>query len=178
MTQPSFVPIVESDQVRPAYRLHTPEAWMASRPSELHDTRPPAGRAFGHPGPDQGYALKLVRSFEGRLTLAPGESEEDALAGCAAVAMRRAATFGRAPVVFDLDFACLLYGYLGDAPADLVADRVARVRSAAHHQQVRLALADRVAPGTYRLMPDEVADQVAAGEWRSLFSGDGEVAAG
>lgn len=177
MTQPSFVPIAESDQVRPAYRLHTPEAWSPSRPSELRGTTPPTGRAFGRPGPDQGYALKLVRSFEGRLALAPGESEEDALAGCAAVAMRRAAVFGRAPVVFDIDFAAILYGYVGDAPGDLVADRVLRFRSASHHQQVRQALADRVAPATYRLMPDELAGVVSSAEWRDLFS-DGPEAAG
>ncbi len=174
MTQPSFVPIVESDQVRPAYRLHTPEAWAPSRPSELRGTTPPTGRAFGRPGPDQGYALKLVRSFEGRLAVVAGESEEDALAGCGAVAMRRAAIFGRAPVVFDIDFAAILYGFVGDAPDDLVADRAPRFRSAAHHQQVRQALADHVAPATYRLMPDEVAERIAAGAWRDLFADDPE----
>ena len=94
MTQPTFVPIVEADQVRSAYRLDVPSIWTQSRPSELRTTRPPRGRMFGTPGPDQGYALKLARRFEDRVNLVPGESAEDAIAGCTAVAMRRARRCG------------------------------------------------------------------------------------
>ena len=31
MTQPSYVPIVDADQVRPAYRLRTPADWRQDR---------------------------------------------------------------------------------------------------------------------------------------------------
>ena len=81
VTQPSFVPIVEADQVRPAYRLRVPSIWTQSRPSELRGTSQPRGLRFGNPGPDQGFALKLARRFEDRLVLAEGESAEDAMAG-------------------------------------------------------------------------------------------------
>jgi len=94
VTQPSFVPVIEADQVRRAYQLHVPSVWTASRPSELRGTRAPSGSFLGTPGPDQGFALKLARRFEDRLVLAPGEHAEDALSGCTAVAMRRAAAFG------------------------------------------------------------------------------------
>ena len=74
MTQPSFVPIVEADQVREAYRLNVPGIWTQSRPSELRNNKHPTGPSLGTPGPDQGFALKLARRFEDRLELAEGES--------------------------------------------------------------------------------------------------------
>ena len=40
MTQPSFVPIVEADQVRPALRLSTPGPWTPSRVAEITGLRP------------------------------------------------------------------------------------------------------------------------------------------
>ena len=123
MTQPSFVPIVESDQVRPAYRLKVPTVWTQSRPSELLGTARPRGPRFGVPGPDQGFALRLARRFEDWMILAEGESLEDAMVGCTAVAMRRCARFGRAPVIYDLEFAYTLWGFLGGAPDDLVEAR-------------------------------------------------------
>ena len=52
MTQPSFVPIIEADQVRPAYRLRTPLDWRQSRVAELRG--PESTRRAGSsacPGP-------------------------------------------------------------------------------------------------------------------------------
>jgi hypothetical protein len=133
VTQPSFVPIVEADQVRPAYQLRVPNIWTQSRPAELRGATQPTGHQLGSPGPDQGFALKLARRFEDRLVLGPGESSEDAIIGCTAVAMRRCARFGRAPVVHDLTFGFTLWGFLGGAPADLIEARGPLFRSAAHH---------------------------------------------
>src|SRR6202043_1496510 len=104
----------------------------------------PAGQLLGSPGPDQGFALRLARRFEERLQLVEGESVEDAIAGCTAVAMRRCARFGRAPAVYDLEFAFTLWGFLGGAPADLVEARAPLFRSAAHHYQAQRAIADSV----------------------------------
>ena len=74
MTQPSFVPVVEADQVRRAYQLQVPSIWTTSRPSELRGTRQPSGTFLGTPGPDQGFALKLARRFEDRLVLGAGRA--------------------------------------------------------------------------------------------------------
>lgn len=167
MTQPSFVPVVEADQVRRAYQLSVPSIWTQSRPSELRGTHQPSGPRLGTQGPDQGFALKLARRFEDRIVLEPDESAEDAMAGCTAVAMRRAARFGRAPVIYDLAFAFTLWGYLGGAPRDLVNERVPLFRSAAHHYLARRAIADRVTEDALRLSPEAVADQLA--EWRALM---------
>jgi len=167
VTQPSFVPVVEADQVRRAYQLEVPSIWTSSRPSELRGTRAPVGAFLGTPGPDQGFALKLARRFEDRLVLAPGEHAEDAISGCTAVAMRRSGSYGRAPVIHDLTLAFTLWGFLPGAPADLVEAREPLFRSASHHYQVQRTIADSVPETTLRLTPAEVADRLA--EWRTLL---------
>ena len=90
---------------------------MADRPGEVVGGESASGPGMGHQGPDQGYALKLAQSFAGRLVLAAGEREDDALAGCCAVALRRASIFGRAPVMHDLRLALELFGFLIDTDA-------------------------------------------------------------
>ncbi len=175
MTQPSFVPIIEADQARPAYRLRVPSVWTQSRPAEVRSTAQPRGRRMGSPGPDVGYALKLARYLEDEVELQPGEHLHDAMAGITAVAMRRAAGFGRAPVLVDLRTAATLWGYLPGAPADLVAFRVPVFRGASHLYGVQRAISDRVRPETYRLTPEAVAERL--GEWRSFFVADEPAAA-
>ena len=51
MTQPSFVPIVEADQVRPAYSLQVPNIWTQSRPSELRGASNRPGSNWEAPVP-------------------------------------------------------------------------------------------------------------------------------
>jgi hypothetical protein len=169
MTQPSYVPIVDADQVRPAYRLRTPLPWKPDRVAELRTPGQPTGKEMGVPGPDQGYALLLAhRLFADRLQVSPGVTAEDALVGASAVASARAAGFGRAPVAKDVEMALVLFGFLGDAPEDLVAWRSALFRGAAHHYEQQRRIVDGVAPDTLRLGPDEVRSRL--GEWRTLVA--------
>jgi hypothetical protein len=167
VTQPSFVPIIEADQVRPAYQLGVPSIWTQSRPSELRGTKQPPGRKRGSPGPDQGFALKLARRFEARLVLGEGESAEDVMAGCTAVAMRRCAHFGRAPAVYDLTFAFTLWGFLGGAPVELVQARAPLFRSASHHYLAQRAIADSVTDEALRMTPEDVAERI--GQWQEFL---------
>jgi hypothetical protein len=170
MTQPSFVPIVSSDQVRPAYRLSTPADWRQTRVAEVRGPEHPKGRVLGVPGPDQGYALLVAHQlFEEQLVLTPGITAEDALVGCAEVASARAALFGRAPVAKDIELALLLFGFLGDGdvPADLVAWRAPLFQAAAHHYQQQRAIVASVPEETLRLMPGDVRGRGA--EWRQLL---------
>jgi hypothetical protein len=176
MTQPKFAPIQIEDQVRDAYRLRTPEPWAPDRPADFRPGPVPSGRGFGTAGPDQGYALLLVRQLEERLSLAVGESMEDAVAGCVAIAMRRAAVFGRAPVLPDLQLAFTLAGYLGDPPLDLVSWRVARFAGVAHDGWSERELANAVPESTLRLTPARVAERLS--EWRSLIGAGPAAAAG
>jgi hypothetical protein len=168
VTQPSFVPVVEADQVRRAYQLDVPSIWTTSRPSELRGTHQPSGTFLGTPGPSQGFALKLARRFEDRLVLDTGEHAEDAVWGCTAVAMRRSALFGRSPVIHDLTLAFTLWGFLDGAPASLVAAREPLFRAASHHYQVQRTIADSVPDSTLRLTPDQVAERL--GEWSTLLN--------
>jgi hypothetical protein len=134
---------------------------MADRPGEVVGSEPTAGPGLGNQGPDQGYALKLAERFAGRLVLAAGEREDDALAGCVAVALRRASMFGRAPVMHDLRVALELFGFLDEAAdAELVAWRRDRFGGAAGHHgyHVRLSLADLAPAETLRLTPAAAAE--------------------
>lgn len=141
---------------------------MADRPGEVVGIEPSVGPGLGNQGPDQGYALKLAERFAGRLVLARGEREDDALAGCVAVAMRRASMFGRAPVVHDLRLALELFGFVGEADAELLAWRRDRFAGAAGHHgyHVKLRLADLVPSDTLRLTPAAVAEACSQ-DWRA-----------
>jgi len=171
MTQPSFVPIGEADQVRPAYRLRTPADWRQDRVAELLTSVHPRGRDLGVPGPDQGYALLVAHQlFADRLELTPGITAEDALVGAAAVASARAALFGRAPVGKDVELALVLFGFLGGAPPDLVARRDPLFQAAGHHYRQQRRIVETVPESTLRLSPDQVRAQLA--NWRSLVVTD------
>ena len=172
MTQPSFVPIAEADQVRPARRLEAPRPWVPNRPADLRFPARPGGPHLGKPGPDQGFALRLARRFEERLHLRVGESAEDVLVGCALLASRRAALLGRAPTVHDLETALTVWGFLRpDPPEELAALRRVAFSAAAHDYPTQRALVDRVPEAAIRLRADEAAGRVAAGEWRELVGG-------
>jgi hypothetical protein len=171
MTQPSYVPIGEADQVRPAYRLKTPADWRQDRVAELLSPVHPRGRDLGVPGPDQGYALLVAHQlFADRLELTPGITTEDALVGAAAVASARAALFGRAPVGKDVELALILFGFLGDAPPDLIARRAPLFQAAAHHYRQQRRIVEAVPEETLRLTPDLVRDRLA--DWRQLITAD------
>lgn len=168
MTQPSYVPIVEADQVRPAYRLATPAQWRAERVADLRTPGQPRGKVMGIPGPDQGYALLLAHQlFEERLVLAQGVSAEDALVGAAAVGGARAALFGRAPVARDVEMSLMVYGFLGDAPDDLVSWRTPLFQAAAHHYEQQRRIVEQVPEPTLRLTPEQVHAQLSS--WRALL---------
>ena len=168
MAAPKFVPVVPVGAVRSVELMPPPEGWRAERPAEVDG--PPRGPGMGTPGPDQGYALKLARRFDGRLRLAEGEHHADAVAGCLGIALRRAALFSRAPVVHDLTLAFELFGFMGDAPPDLLAERRRLFDGAGHDYATQRAIAGSVPDSTLRLSPAEVRDRVLAGDWQSLFA--------
>lgn len=140
MAAPDFVPTDPTKRVRsyssPPRRA---DAWRADRPGDLSGAQP-SGPQLGSPGPDQGYAYRLVRHIEGLLHLGD-VARDDAVAGCVAVAMKRAAHFGRAPVVHDLKAAFTVFGFMDpEPPAELVAMReelFAEVRTHHHYSELR-----------------------------------------
>ncbi len=154
MTQPTFVPIAEADQVRPARHLHVPGPWTASRPAEAVGPVRLRGRSVGTPGPDQGFALRLARRFDHELQLGEGESAHDALTGVALIASKRAALFGRAPSIHDVRLALSLWGLLDAVPPELQERRRAAFSSVAHDYVAQRALVDAVPEEILRLTPE------------------------
>ncbi len=169
MTQPDFVPILDADRVRPTDRLAVPDPWWADRVAEIRTLTQPQGEMFGTNGPDQGYALCLAERFDDQLVLSDGESASDVRAGGTATALRRAAHFGRAPVIYDLRWAFEVWGVLGNAPQELVTYRMGFFAGCAHDYLERRTLASRVAADSLVLGPGVVRDRVSSGQWRGLF---------
>jgi hypothetical protein len=171
MAAPEHVPVDRTKPVR-AYESppRRPDSWLPDRPGELVEGGQPRGDRLGHQGPDQGYALKLARQFEGKLTLTPGEHEKDALAGAVAVGLKRASLFGRAPVVHDLTVALTVWAFLTEAPKELVDLRKSLFEEVwhPHHYAELRRIVDLVPGRTLRLTPDFLAS-VHRTDWRSLL---------
>jgi hypothetical protein len=170
MTQPDYVPIATADRVRPSERLPVPRPWRSDRPGEVAAPVPPTGAKFGSTGPDLGYGLLLAERFRDRLQLEKGESADDAIAGCFAVGAKRASTFGRAPVIYDMEFAFTLWGFLSGAPRDLIGFRRALFAQAAHHYEEQREIVDRVKEEAFRLTPAQVRERLP--EWKQLIRTD------
>ena len=172
MAAPEYVP-VDRTRVLRTYQSpqRRPGPWLADRPGELVDVGQPTGPALGSQGPDQGYVLRLARQFEGKLVLTTGEHERDALAGASGIALKRASLFGRAPVVHDLTVALTIWGFLGDAPADLVEQRrrLFEEVSSPHHYAEARRIVDLVPEATLRKTPQQVAEAHRA-DWRALLA--------
>jgi len=174
MAQPPYVHLSHKDSVRPVSSMPVARHWRPGRAAELARPGQPRGPMFGVQGPDQGFALRLAQAMEHEVVLAPGESMEDATAGCVEVAMARAGFFGRAPVIYDVEHAFTLFGFLGGvegpsspAPDDLVKYRSEWFRGCAHDYWARLAIVSMVPEETLRLSPSEVRERLS--EWSSLL---------
>src|SRR6185437_6463075 len=108
--------------------------------------------------------------FKDRLKLADNEHAEDAVAGCLGTALKRASLFGRAPVIYDFELAYTLWGFLGDAPEDLVEFRKPLFEAASHHYIDQRNITDAVPESTLRMTPSQVAASI--GEWKKLITTD------
>ncbi|HEC11243.1 MAG TPA: hypothetical protein ENI86_17020 [Acidimicrobiales bacterium] len=169
MSAPPYVPHPPTEKARTYHSPpHVPDLGSAPRPAEIHRPQPHLPE-MGYPGPDQGFALKLVHLFEDRLVTAPGEHTDDIVAGVVAVALKRASIFGRAPVVHDLTVAFELFGFLDEAPGDLVEWRRELFEGVGdpHHYRELRDLVDLVPEDVLRRTPEQVAaDRDSL--WRSL----------
>lgn len=172
MAAPEYVPVDNNASTR-AYdsppRLLEP--WLADRPGEVvHDGDQPSGPMLGNQGPDIGYALRLAETVRDSLVLADGEHADDVLAGIVQVAMKRAAVFGRAPIIHDLTFALTAFGFLDDAPEDLVAFRRPLFAEAHHdhHYAQRRRIADLISEDVLR----RPLNRLTAGGWERIFPAD------
>jgi hypothetical protein len=135
----------------PGVKMPAPRRWFANRPGDI-PAGWPSGKLLGSPGPNIGYALTLANRVRDRFELAPHEDLDDAVAVVAEIAMRRAAIFGRAPVITDVEFGMQSMGYNGADP-DFVAWRKRAVHGAEHNYYERRALVDAIPVDILRLVP-------------------------
>ncbi len=173
MAAPKFAPVPPTHHPRdyqsPPRRF---DEWtFEHRPAELTTGQPdPDKGRMGAPGPDQGYVLKLMPLMRSKLHLTIGEQQAAVERGAAAVALKRASLFGRAPVVHDLTVALTIWGFLDpQAPVELVDERRRRFEgvhhTAAHYPELR-AIADAVPSEVLRRTPAEVEAAYRA-DWAS-----------
>jgi hypothetical protein len=150
----------QAQNLAPGVHMPAARAWVADRPGDGRTLR--RSGFVGSPGPNVGFALTLARRAKDRLRLEPSEHLDDAVAVIGELAMKRAATFGRAPTKLDVDFAVELLGYAGAAPDDVRRWRPNVVRGAAHHYHVRRAVVDTVGPTLLRLSLAEMPEHLSA----------------
>jgi hypothetical protein len=146
----------QRQNVAPGVNLPAARAWRPGRPGDLSGGQP-SGALLGSPGPNVGYALTLARRVRDRLALAPHEDAESALAVVAAIAMRRAAILGRAPVADDVEFAMVLLGYRGGCEPDFARWRAATIAGAHHEYPRSRQLVDRISSEVMRTTTTELA---------------------
>jgi len=161
MAQQPNIELRITDLPRPVADTGPELPWVPNRPGELAGTGVPWGGAFGTPGPDAGYALKLVANRD--LVLAEHEHRSDADAAVAAVAAAKASLVGRGPTKIDIDAAIIILGY--DAPSDFGAARAAAIGGAAHHHPERIRhLVAGIPADVFDATVDELRERAAAGE--------------
>lgn len=134
-------------------------SWRSNRPGDLGPGRP-RGTLLGSPGPNVGYGLTLAERAADGLHLGPAERRADAVAVVGELAMRRAASFGRAPVMGDVEFAMALLGYDADAGVDVLEWRPAVVLGAHHDYVARRWVVDAVPADVLRIAPADLVEQL------------------
>jgi hypothetical protein len=164
-----FVPADPADRPRqqqnlpPGTALPPARRWRAERPGDS-DEPSPQGGVFGTPGPNVGYAYTLAERASEHFALAEHERIRDVIPVIAEIAGRRAALFGRAPVMKDVELVSSLLGYDGSADSADERARAQLVHEAGHSYIRRRAIVESVPEA---LLRQSRADIGSAGyEWR------------
>ena len=115
----------------------------------------------------------LANRYIPKLKLQSGEHTADAVQGCLGVALRRAALFGRTPMVHDFTVAFTVFGFLDPTPpAELLEFRREAFEGVGHvalHYAEARAIADVVPESTLRLTHQQVTAAYPA-QWHSLLA--------
>jgi len=143
--------------------------WKASRPGDLHaPSDVPWGGAFGTPGPDTGYALKLAS--DAVYELDAGESRHNVESTLVLIMGARASLFGKAPSADDLGFGLILLGL--DSSQEIPEAVMARLMESrrhwaprvAHSKSAARALAARLTPQLLGWSLADLRQRLALGE--------------
>ena len=151
----------QEQNLAPGITVPPASSWTANRPGDLRGSQP-QGEMLGSPGPNIGYALTLVHRARNRIALAPHEHMDDASAVVGEIAMKRASSYGRAPVIADVECAMLVLGYQGGCAPDFAEWRVQEIEGAHHEYARRRVFCDAVPVDSLRLAPQALAPRVEA----------------
>jgi hypothetical protein len=156
-TDPFVAPELEDrprqeTNLAPGVQLPAAHGWRADRPGDLVAGQP-TGNLLGRPGPNVGYAVTLAARQRDSVQLAPREHLADALSVIAELAMKRSASYGRAPTMPDVEIAATLLGYRGDVDEAFASWRAEMVHGADHEYGVRRSFVDAVPDAVLRLPP-------------------------
>ncbi len=173
MAAPSYVPADPRHHPRDYESSpRRPRSWWLDRPGEIVPDEMPQGGLYGNHGPDIGYAYRLVRLVSDKLHVGTGERRDDAESGGVAVAMRRAALNGRAPILADLDVAFTIWGFYDPQPPSglrvLRAEMFEGARAAIHGYEMRREIANAVSEHALRMTPAAVTAAYNQ-DWAGLF---------
>jgi len=136
------MPLTMEDLPRPEPRPGPSRRWRAGRPGDLSSpAEVPWGGAFGTPGPDAGYAQRLLAGRAGE----PGET-----AALAVIVAARASRLGRAPVRADI------------AVAEAILVLLPAEGSPGHGAEGRRRLLESLDPAVLTLPLDELRRRRAA----------------
>lgn len=166
MAQQPNIEIAAEDRPRPVPEPGPPRRWKADRPGDLSSPgEVPWGGAFGTPGPDTGFAARILR--KAIYELAPGESAAAVETALVAVISARASLFGRAPTRGDAASALLILGLGGDLPPEhadrLAADRMAWVPTAGRSAAAARAMVGTIPHNDLQESPEALQERLAAG---------------
>ena len=158
MGQEPNIELGASDAPKATAKPGVPRRWSPDRPAEI---KSPAdmrwGGAFGRPGPDTGWAIKLIRDCDWDRSERGAESERV----LAAVVGARASMFGRAPTPQDVEVGLLLMGLRPDDVPPVVGKRLAEERNvwldkSAHEHSKGSAFLASLDPALVSASPDRV----------------------
>ena len=154
----------QQQNLPPGVALPPAVRWQADRPGDLGPGQP-EGALLGSPGPNVGYAYTLAQRATDRIRIGPHEQTDDVVAVIAEIAGKRAALFGRAPVIGDVDLVVALLGYDAGATDTFVKARSALVHEAGHDYRRRRALVDAVPDALLRMRTPRAAAEIES--WRA-----------
>ena len=155
--QPNINP-PDQDLPRKVLAPAAPARWSPSRPGMITapDQVTPGG-LFGRPGPDTGWAFRIVR----QAGLPADEMRGEAV--LVTLMAARASIFGRAPVPEDLDVARILMGYEEGASEQMVERGRRWLRHSRHEPVPGAAAAEQVGSDLLVMSPADLRSALAVG---------------
>ena len=146
------------DLPRPEAHPGPARRWSADRPGDLASPEQvPWGGAFGTPGPDTGYALRLLADRPP--AAAGGEDGAQVVRLVASLMAARASLLGRAPVMGDAEVAEMILGLRAEEAATEMLSRFSGPES-----EVLRRLLEAIDPALLAAPVDEVRRRWATGE--------------